>query len=43
MQISVDAGQAYFARVPHQKIIHVRFFFFFFPFLGGWGGVGSVY
>ena len=41
MQISVDTGQAYFARVPHQKIIHVRFFFFFFPFLGGWGWGGG--
>ena len=36
MQISVDTGQAYYARVPHQKIIHFRFFFFF-SFLGGGG------
>ena len=35
MQISVDTGQAYYARVPHQKIIHFRFFFLFFSFLGG--------
>ena len=37
MQISVDTGQAYYARVPHQKIIHFRFFFSFLFFLGGGG------
>ena len=30
VQISVDTGQGYFARVPHQKIIHFILLFFFF-------------